>query len=52
MGAFQRDGEFRIGVSQIDDRAEPVALDLFGEDMAENLGDRERSDPDPECRCG
>ena len=48
VGAFQGDGEFRIGVSQIDDGAEPVALNLFGEDMTENLGDGERRYADPE----
>src|SRR6202034_2758173 len=48
VSAFQGDGEFRIGVSQIDDGAEPVALNLFREDMTENLGDGERRNPDPE----
>src|SRR5579862_7001301 len=34
MGAFRRDGEFRIGKRQVDDGTEPVTLELLGEEMA------------------
>ena len=47
MAAFHRDREFRIGEGQIDNGAEPVALDLFGDDIAEDLRHDERGHRDP-----
>ena len=49
MGALHGDGEFRIGEGEIDDGAQPVALDLVGDEMADNLGDRQHAHRDPEC---
>ena len=48
MAAFHGDREFGIGEGEIDDGAQPVALDLFGEKMAENLGNRQCRHRDPE----
>ena len=46
--ALHRDREFRIGEGEIDNGAEPVALDLFGDEMAHDLGDRQHAHRDPE----
>ena len=46
--ALRRDGKFRIGEGKIDDRAQPVALNLLGDEMAEYLGDREHAHRKPE----
>ena len=48
VGALHGDGEFRIGEGEIDDGAQPVAFDLIGDEMAENLGDRHHAHRDPE----
>jgi hypothetical protein len=42
-------GEFRIGECEIDDGAQAVALDLFGDEVAENLGDHHHAEGDPKC---
>ena len=52
VGAFERDGEFGVGERQIDNGAEPVALDLFGEEMAEYLGDRDHAPSRSRTSCG
>ena len=49
MGAFDGDGEFRIGEGEIDDGAEPVSLNLLGDQMAENFADGQYGHRDPEC---
>ena len=55
VDAFHRHREFRIGEGEIDDGAEPVALDLLGDEMRDQFGDgqhahrRSRTSGD---RCG
>ena len=48
VGALHRDGEFRIGEREIDDGAQPVALDLLGDEMTGNLGGHHHAERDPE----
>ena len=48
MAALHGDGEFRIGEGEIDDGAQPVALDLLGDEMADDLGGRHHAHRDPE----
>jgi hypothetical protein len=41
-------GKLRIGEGKIDDRAQPVALNLLSDEMAEDLGNREYAHCKPE----
>ena len=48
VGAFQRHGEFGIGEGEIDDGAQPLALNLLGDEMKDQLDRGEHNHPDPE----
>ena len=41
MRAFHRERELRIDEGDVDDGAEPVALNLFGDEVSGNLDDAE-----------
>ena len=48
MDALYRHRKFRIGEGEIDNSAEPIALDLFGEEMRDQFGERQCAHCQPE----